>query len=259
MRKALLTAAMMASLGAGTGIASAASTIWIDDSGGNIGKVDSATGAVTMVGASGAGLTDIAFDPSSNLWGISFSNLFTINTGTGAATNVGSLGASLNGLTFGSDGTLYGSGGGGVFTINTGSGAASLIGAGTGLGKSSAGDLAFNGGVLYESVTDGAASYLASIDPVTGSGTLIGQMATDAGVFGLVTGNDGALYAVDGQNVFTVNTGDGSLTLASNYTGQGLGIAFGAAADQESVPEPATMMLLGAGLVGLGVMRRRRR
>ena len=48
MRKALLMGAVMASLVVGTGIASAASNIWIDDSAGNIGVVNSATGGAGL-------------------------------------------------------------------------------------------------------------------------------------------------------------------------------------------------------------------
>src|SRR4051812_18695250 len=43
--------------------------IWIDDANGNLGKVNVATGAVTFIGPTGYSLTDIAFDPSGQLWG----------------------------------------------------------------------------------------------------------------------------------------------------------------------------------------------
>lgn len=254
-----LAAAALAAALFGSGTAMAASNIWIDDSSGNIGIVDSATGAVTLIGNSGQTLTDIAFDPGASLWGITFGNLYSVNTGTGLATQVGgALGASLNGLTFGHDGTLYGSGGTGVYTINTVTGAATLIGTGTGLSKNSAGDLAFNNGILYESVTDGTNSDLVSIDPVTGLGTIIGQMAADAGVYGLVTGDDGQLYAIDGTKVYSVNTGTGALTNTSDYSGNGLFGAYGAAAVQEA-PEPASIAILGLSLGGLAAIRRRRR
>ena len=56
-------------------LANASPLLWIDDSAGRIGTVDVATGVDTLVGNSGAALTDIAFDPNGNLYGITFSNL----------------------------------------------------------------------------------------------------------------------------------------------------------------------------------------
>src|SRR2546429_9154622 len=44
--------------------------MWIDDDLNRIGTVDVGTGVVNVIGPSGAGLDDIAFDPFGNLWGI---------------------------------------------------------------------------------------------------------------------------------------------------------------------------------------------
>ena len=112
-------------------VSNAAPILWIDDSAGRIGKVDVATGNATLVGNSGAALTDIAFDPNGNLFGISFSSLYSINTSTGAASLIGSgFPASMNALTFSSTGTLYGAatGSNGFYTINPTTGAATLVG-----------------------------------------------------------------------------------------------------------------------------------
>ena len=250
----------------------AATTIWITDSQGRIGTVASDTGVSTVIGNAGVVLTDIAFDPNGNLWGIDTTQLYTINTGTGVATSVGSFGSGhtfMNGLTFASNGTLYASGTDvvsgqlydGLFTINTTTGVSTPLNNGIGVsGFSSAGDLAFDLGVLYLSVTDGTTSALISVDPVTGFGTPIGQMAADPNVYGLVHGDDGQVYAVDGTKVYSVNTGNAALTFTSNYGGVVLTAANGAAARTESgaglVPEPASMALLG--LAGIASLRRRR-
>ena len=143
-----------------------AGQIWIDDSNGEIGKVDTTTGAVTLVGNSGvSSLTDIAFDPSGNLWGISFNRFYSINTSTGAATLVGNLGGNtFNSLVFDKNGTAYTATNtsGALYQINTGTGAASLVGS-LG-GPYSAGDLAFHGGR-----SDGGSGEVPCA-PVVGSG-----------------------------------------------------------------------------------------
>jgi hypothetical protein len=141
------------------GPAQANPIIWIDDVNGVLGKVDVATNAVTVVGNTGQILTDIAFSPAQNLFGITFSALYSINQATAAATLIGNLGVSdVNGLVFGENGTLYGSAlSGGFYNINPATGAATLIG---NTGFSSAGDLAFIGNTLFESVVTGSTSSL---------------------------------------------------------------------------------------------------
>lgn len=211
--------------------------LWIDDSSGNLGEINLNTGQTTVVGGLGEALTDIAFNPSQQLFGETFNTLYSINQSTGAATEIGNFGAGvlLNGLVFSQGGILYASGGTGLYTVNTVTAAATLVGnSGLDGGFVSEGDLAFVGGQLYESVSNGLTSDLARIDTTTGAGTLIGEVVNDAALFGLVTASNGVLYGIDGTNIYSINTTTGAGTLVQSCPGTSLGSANGAASQTES-------------------------
>ena len=245
--------------------ASRADTIlWIDDTSGNIGQVDINTQSVVAgsVHNTGQALTDIGFTEDGTLYGTTFANLYSINTATGAATNLGAYG-SLNAAN-----ALVGSGSGLLVASNNNTTVNSISNPASpgspAVFKSSplesAGDLAFSGGSLFESGINGGVDALVNVT----TGTVVGNFhvggTTFNGVFGLA--DDGTtLYAVDGTEVYSVNTADASLTPLFNYSGSSLGDADGTAFINEATPapEPASLGLLGAGVLGLSVLRRRNR
>lgn len=248
--------AMAAVTGLMCGSAAAAPILWVGDSDGTLGKVDVATGTATVVGQMGAVMTDIAFDPSGNLWGITFGQLYRINAGTAQITLIGNMGGgSKNALVFGADGTLYAAGGGSLSTVNTTTGAATLVGSGA---YSSSGDLAFIAGQLYLS---SAGDNLFQINTTTGAGTLVGPIGFGS-VFGLATDNNVDLYGITGTSVIGINTTTGAGAFLVNYAGTTLGAAFGSAFLSEAgggngtVPEPSGLALFGLGLAGLYLGRR---
>jgi hypothetical protein len=228
--------------------------LWIGDSTGTLGRVDVTTGEVTVVGPSGVTLTDIAFDPDGNLWGISSSNLYSVNTTTGAATVVGPTGiGGGNALVFGTDGTLYAAGttSTSLYTVDTSTGVGTALGD---IRAYSAGDLAFNGGDLYLSSLENNNLVRITLTPSV-SGTTVGPIGFNE-VWGLATGDDGVLYGAAGLEILTVNPATGQGTSLLNYGGHGLGPAFGTAFINEAVPAPGGIAVLL--LAGVSIGRRRR-
>jgi hypothetical protein len=233
----------------------AAPILWVDDSIGNLGTVDVATGNVNVIGSMGVVMTDIAFDPSGNLFGISFTTLYSIDPTSAAVTPIGNTGQSINSLVFDSAGILYAANNA-LFTIDTLSGIASLVGNG-GDAYTSSGDLAFIGGELYLSSSPG--DQLLQIDKTTGVGTLIGNIGF-SNVFGLATNNNVDLFGVTGTQVISVDTTTGTGSVLLDYSGQGLFSANGSSFVEEAVvPVPPALWLFGSGLLGLVGFARRKK
>ncbi len=228
-------------------VVSAAPVLWSGDSSGRLGTVDVATGNVNVIGNMNAIMTDIAFDPNGNLWGITFGKLYKIDKTTAASTFIGNLGTSANSLVFDSSGVLY-TANSSLYTVNTSTGVANLVGNG-GNSYSSSGDLAFVGGELFLSSSGG--DNLVKINTANGSGSLIGNIGF-LSVFGLASPNGTDLFGLAGANVLSIDPTTGNGTFILDYSGQGLGQAFGSAfATEAVVPIPAAAWLFGAGLLSL--------
>jgi hypothetical protein len=241
-----------------------AQVLHIHDTSNRLGTVDIGTGAVSIIGTMGGDvMTDIAFDPTGNLFGLSFTNLYRINPFTAAVTPIGAHGVpGGNALVFGTDGTLYAAGTSStnLYTLSTTTGSSTLLG---NVGFASAGDLAFNGGTnsLFLSATTNQLVAINLGGPI--SGTAVGPFGFSS-VFGLATADNGILYGVAGTSIFSVNTATGTGTLVRNYGGSGLTAANGTSFFTEAgagtvVPEPSTLTLFGLGAAGLLALARRRR
>lgn len=248
-----------------TAMAIPSSPLWTHDPIGNLGTYDIATDTVNVIGNMGAVMTDIAFDPSGNLFGITFDALYSIDSTSASATLIGNHGISGgNALVFGSDGTLYGAGFAttNLFSINAGTGAGTAVGD---MGFTSAGDLAFNSGNFFLSANASSNDTLIDINQTTYAGTAVGSFGFDD-VFGLATADDGLLYGLSGTDVLNIDTLTGAGAIVGSYAGAGLGPAFGssfigeASPDPEGgptpIPEPATILLISGGLAGLAGLKR---
>lgn len=242
------------------GAAQAGPTLWVTDFDGVLAKVDATTGTVQVVGNMGRLMTDLAFDPSGQLYGTSLFELYKIDTATAVPTLVGNLtggtGGTITGLVFAPDGTLYGANDT-LHTIDTATGFTTYLG-NTGMSYN-AGDLAFVGGQLYAASYDFTNDYLFRVDLATGAGTQVGLTGTGE-ISGLATDDNGTLYGAAGTALYTIDTGTGAATLVASYAGQGLGRANGAAffsGNTPPIPEPSTCLLMLAGLGLLGMVRGR--
>lgn len=206
-----------------TSVTANAATIWADDAYGRIGKVETATGKATLIGSSDTFLTDIAFDPDNNLYGISFTTLYSIDKSTGKATFIGNLTGvnDANSLVFGKDGSLYSAGNSSknLYKINPKTGASTVL---FNTGFPSGGDLAFVGSDLY--YTDGQNLILLNLS--TKASKLIGPIGASY-VYGLINGGDNVLYAMAGNSVYSVNTTNGRGTLLSTWPAATLGQSYG--------------------------------
>jgi hypothetical protein len=231
----------------------AAPVLFVNDSRGQLATVDVATGAATIIGNTGVVLTDIAFSPSGELYGIDFRNLYRVDVATAQTALIGphSIPAG-NALAFDGRGTLFAAAAVtmSLFTIDTGTGLSTVLGS---TEFASAGDLTFNAGRLFLSSTS---NQLVQIDLASGfRGMGVGPFGV-RNVLGLAAADTDQVFGVSGTNIFLIDPLTGRAMLASSFAGMQLGPAFGSAFRNASVPEPAAPLLI---LLGLAALRARRR
>ncbi len=270
------TARMMALAGClvlASSAAAQAAYMWASDDHGNIGQIDPATGHVSGVFNPGVGgFTDIAFDRTGTLYGITFRNLFRIDPVSRTAETIGSgFNVDLNALVIDENNTAYAMGPteSWLYTIDLGSGALSSVGRTrewTGWPPPrwrhwySDGDLEVIDGTLYLTGSQSSnggddTSSLVAIDPAGGAASLVGDIGID-NVYGLAY-MDNVLYATAERGVFPLDPATGTPLGAPVLYGGGFGTTWGATGPP--VPEPGTLVLVAAGLLGLAVAGRHKR
>jgi hypothetical protein len=240
--------------------------VFIGDSSGYLYTYDISSNSNTQIGYGGVGAWyDIASNPTDGeLYGLAYNagyeKLFSIDKLDGSTAAIGNaLGNFINGLTFDSSGTLYASGSSFLYTIDLLSGNATSVGS---TGFQSSGDLAFDSsGNLFMSATGGTngSDRLISIDTTLSTGYLgsvVGNIGFDK-VYGLnFTGSTLYGFTQDMETI-SIDTGTGAGALSANNSIA----AWGAdgAGGVNPVPEPATLILFGAGIIGLAGLRIRRK
>jgi hypothetical protein len=271
--RTILTAfalALSAVLGAFAGPANAV-ILWASEGtdGGTSGlyTIDTSTGTATLVGSLGLQkVGGIAFDSSGTLFGVSGgsrgpASLYTIDPGTAATALVGPVIGiqGVDALRFNATGTLYGGGWDGtvgvgvLVTIDPATGAVLTSTTMTGSGNAFAPGLAFNpADILYGSRGgSGGTEDLVIIDTVTGAQTAIGD-ATD--VISDIVFVDGMLFGGSPTgDIFAIDPLTGVKTLLF-----GTSVHISGLAALQQVPEPGSLALLGAGLLGFVLASPRR-
>jgi hypothetical protein len=252
------------------------------DLAGNLYNVNTSNASLSLIGNTGlTGLGSIEFAADGTLYGMTAGNqagLYRIDKTTGASTLVGAFGKGVwfdGGLAFGPDGTCYCvnyslSVAPSLYSINLSNGVATNLGqlgtnhAITGLSWRSDGRL-----VAYDDITssfiaiDPSTANIASTIGLNVSPGIIGGMTTDriSGTSYFATGAGPALSSsLFGSNSlysFDLFTGANNyIGSFSNFQNMVAGGISGLAADP--APEPATLGLLGLGLVAVAIKRRKK-
>lgn len=226
--------AVFAALVGASGLPAHAATMYVHDADGWLGKVDTTTGSVDLIGEMPGQMTDIAFDPDGNLYALTFTGLFVVDKTTAGINFIGNHGiAGGNALVFGADGTLYGAGNNSnnLFVIDPATAASVSLGS---MGFSSGGDLAFVGEQLYMASGSGQLVSVDVADPALSSA--LGFFGVP-NVFGIATAEN-ELYAVGGTSIFKVDLATGAAINPVSFAGQGLIDAYGQSFYSESGATP---------------------
>jgi hypothetical protein len=268
LRRLVLTVALVSFL---SGQAAAQSRLIAVDSSRALSEINMSNGSKTLIGtvSANAGTTaGLAHDRVNNIVYLTSTgndSVYTLDILTGTATLIGAYGDAaivMHGLEYDeSTGILYGvsSHNNGLYNIDKTTGAATLIGTS---GLTSFTNLGYNSDTDVMYATNSGSDSFYSMNRATGATTLIGALTGPTNPNGVAYNFDNdTMYLVDNSTdtLYTIDLTTGAATVVgSTGTGNLLGLVYIAAA---AVPEPGTVLLIGAASVLAGgyYLRRWRR
>ena len=244
-------AAALITLGAAAGSVRADQFAYAVATDQNLYNVDLTTATPTLVGNTGKFLEGLAMSPTGALYGTDDNfTLYSLDPTTGAATAIGSTGLSdIEGLVF--DGTTLlatnSANTTGVYSLDPATAAATLV---TTFNESDVTALTLQSPTTLLAANG---SELVSVSLPSGSSSVLGALSPTTAAIGF--GTDGVLYSLaENGNEYVVNPTNGTETLVGSAGGFFYLDMTGAA-----IPEPGTVAILGAGLVGFGLIYRHSR
>lgn len=232
--------------------------VYAHDSEANLYTVDVETTVAELIGNTGIEFTDIAFDASGRLFGISNQSdllvnmaLYEIDPETASVSKIGNIGVGgfVNALVFDETGTLWAASDTFIIKINPVTGAGTIFSSAVSP-YGSAGDLAQDPDLNLYLTTD--TGMLIQINRSNGSVSEVGLLPQN-NVYGFATGNNGNSYGITNDNtILLINTQTGAGTVVGQITAS---FNIGNTNGTSFVPEPATFFLLVIGtiLTGIGI------
>jgi len=217
----------------------------------------------TSISTGGYAIQGLAWNDSTQImYGGNDTRFFSVNPVTGTMSSINaSVSYKIQDLAFGPGGVLYGANDTRFFSVNPSTGAMTSINSSLTYQVNA---LAYDpvSGILYGANSNGAAvggEKFFTINPSTGAQTLINGSVGE-NIHGMaIDPATGVLYGVghtnsllgDTPDFFSINKATGVTTLLNGNTAyEGDALTF--------IPEPGTLLLLGAGLLGLAAHGRKR-